>query len=261
MLNQSLINPIFGMVVIVSCLLGITFLQHPKLESLTPKTGISKAQAQREANQSKTQLSLLQKLPSLGFDNLIADWAYLSFLQYFGDGPARQKTGYALVPDYFETIVNRDPRFIKAYLYLSPATSLYAGRPDRTVALMNQGLKSLSPTEQPRSYLVWLYKATDELLFLGDSQAAKNSYEMAAKWASVSTDPDSQRLAKSARRTAKFLAQNPDSKQAQVSAWLMVLSNAVDDATRRLAIQQIQKLGGEVSIDSQGEVKVQLPQD
>lgn len=260
-MSSQLTKTIFGAAIALSCLLGVGFLQQAKLASLTSENEVSKAQAHREAEQLKTQLSLLQKLPSLGFDNLIADWAYLSFLQYFGDQPARQKTGYDLVPEYFETVVNHDPRFIKAYFYLSPATSLYAGRPDRTVALMNQGLKSLSPTEQPRAYLVWLYKATDELLFLGDSQAAKQSYEMAAKWARVSTDPDSQRLEKSARRTAQFLADNPASKSAQVSAWMMVLGNAVDAATRRLAIQRIQGLGGQVSISSQGEVKVQLPQD
>ena len=39
---------------------------------------------------------MLKNLPSFGFDNLIADWTFLKFLQYFGDDEARDVTGYDL---------------------------------------------------------------------------------------------------------------------------------------------------------------------
>ncbi len=244
------------------CLVAIAQLQLSKLSrlnALAHQPG-SKAQYVKEEVLEKTNLELLRRSPSLGFDNLIADWTFLKFLQYFGDGEVRQKMGYSIAPEYFEVIVGRDPRFIKSYLFLSSASSIYAGRADQTVALMNKGLKSLSPETSPDAYYVWLYKGTDELLFLGNTKAAQHSHKMAAQWASVSDDPDSKRIAALSRQTAQFLAGNPDSRQAQVNSWTMVLVNSVDNRTRQLATGRIEALGGQVTITPQGEVKVQLPE-
>jgi len=237
-------------------------MQIVKLSALNDLAHQSETRAQslKEQKLEGVRLNSLNKLPSLGFDNLIADWAFLNFLQYFGDSQARQKTGYSLNPKYFEVIVNRDPHFVKSYLFLSPATSIYAGRPERAVALMEKGLKSLSPDTSPDAYYVWLYKGTDELLFLGDTKASQHSHEMAASWASMSNDPDGKRIAALSNQTAQFLARNPDSRQAQVNSWTMILVNAVDNRTRQLAVNRIKALGGQVSISSQGEVKVQLPE-
>jgi len=238
-------------------LLTVAYLQ---LSGLRDQTFEKKETYLKETALEQTRLSLLKQLSAFGFDNLVADWAFLSFLQYFGDGLARQQTDYSLVPDYFEVIIKHDPRFVDAYLYLSPASSIYAGRPDKTVTLMNQGLKSLSPSI-PSSYNVWLYKGTDELLFLGNNKAAKHSHEMAAKWASQSETPDSKRIARIAGNTAQFLAKNPDSKQAQFNSWMMVLNAQVDRRARHLAIRHIEALGGKVSVTPQGELKVQPPAD
>lgn len=125
---------------------------------------------------------------------------------------------------------------------------------------MEKGLKSLSPKAPPKSYYVWRYKGTDELLFLGDSQAARKSFEKAAEWASVYADPESQNVAAISRQTAQFLARNPNSKYAQVGAWSMVLQNAVDDRTRQIAISRIEGLGGKVVVTPEGEVRIQLPE-
>lgn len=253
---QRLVKPMIAPAVVVLCLVGVVSLQLPKLNMQNRQ--LSKAEYFKQEQTEKTSLDLLKKLPSFGFDNLIADWAYLQFIQYFGDSLAREQTGYSLVPTQFEVVVNRDPRFVKALLFLSSATSLYAGRPDRTVALMNQSLKSLTPT-LPKAYFVWLYKGVDEMLFTGDSQAARHSYEMASKWASLHKDPQSQGIAARTRKTAQFLARNPRSKTAQVNAWALILANAIDDSTRQFAIRRIRTLGGQVSITPQGEVKVEVP--
>ncbi len=161
----------------------------------------------------------------------------------------------------FRTAIARDPYFLDAYLFLSGSTTLYAGMPERTIALMEQGLKFLSPQVPPKSYYVWRYKATDELLFIGDAQAAKQSFEKAAEWASTYSDAESKNVAMLSRQTAQFIASNPASKSAQVSAWVLVLNNALDDRTRQTAISRIQALGGQVTITPQGQVKVQLPKE
>ena len=221
----------------------------------------SAADFQKQAESEKLQLQLLRKVPGLGFDRLIADWAFINFLIYFGDDDARDKTGYSLSPEYFEIIVDRDPYFLKSYLFLSSSTTLYAGLPEKSVALMNRGLKALSPQIPAKSYYVWRYKATDELLFLADAQAAKNSFTKAAQWANTYSDDESKYVALSSIQTAKFLARNPNSKAAQISAWTTVLGNAFDDRTRRRAINRIQALGGIVSATPNGQFNVGIPRE
>ncbi|NET35730.1 MAG: hypothetical protein F6K19_27510 [Cyanothece sp. SIO1E1] len=242
------------------CISTLGFLQVPQLNEL--KAGAetkSLADINQDLQAEELQLSLLQEFPNLGFENLIAKWAFLRFLQYFGDDEVRAKTGYNLSPEYFETILERDPNFIDGYLFLSGSTTLYAGMPERTVELMNQKLAKLSP-DAPKSYHPWRYKGTDELLFLGDYEAAQRSFDMAADLASGFSDPESEVVVSVSRRTAQFLAQNPTSKSAQVSAWSTILNNAFDDETRKLAINQIKALGGQVMIDNQGRISIGLPE-
>ncbi len=244
-------------VVVVFCLLVAGIFQVQQLKKLRQDTGL--ANLKKELEQEKLGLEVLKQIPTFGFSNLVADSTFISFLQYFGDDAARAKTGYRLSPEYFEVILERDPYFLAAYSFLSGSTTLYAGMPERTVALMEQGLKFLSPKVPFKSYYVWRYKGADELLFLGDSRAAQHSFETAADWAGAYSDPESKNIAAISRQTAQFLFRNPASKSAQVSAWLMVLGNALDDRTRQLAISRIEALGGQVIITPQGEVKVQLP--
>ncbi|MBD1927047.1 hypothetical protein H6F74_12435 [Trichocoleus sp. FACHB-90] len=259
--RQNLSQWIGASVVTIVCSLAIGLLQVPQLKQISTKAKTaSLEELNKELQAEKLRLNLLHKTPSFGFNNLFANWAFLGFLTYLGDDSAREQTGYSLSPEYFEIIVDRDPRFFKMYLFLSNTISMYAGMPEESVALMEKGLKSLSPKAPPRSYYVWRYKGTDELLFLGDAQAARKSFEKAAEWASVYADTDSQNVAAISRQTAQFLARNPNSKYAQVGAWSMVLQNAVDDRTRKIAISRIEGLGGKVVVTPEGEVRVQLPE-
>jgi len=222
---------------------------------------ISKEQQAEALAHTQTQLNLWKKSPTFGFSNLIADWAFLQFLQYFGDDEARTDTGYGLSPDYFEVIIPRDPFYTPFYLFLSGSSSLFAGQPERTVALMDAGLSRMTPTVPADGYLAWRYKGTDELLFLGDANAAQVSFQMAADWASQANDPMAQAVAAASQRTADFLANNPVSKRAQVDAWAGILSNSFDQRTQRLAIDRIQGLGGQVTIADDGQVTIQYPQE
>lgn len=259
MLSQNFLKKITGFIATLFCLVAVVTLQQSQLNNLKKKETISAENLKQEVEAEKLRLSLLKKLPSFGFDNLIADWIFLSFLQYFGDDLARQHNGYSLSPEYFEIIVDRDPRFLDSYLFLSTSVSQYAEMPERAVALMAKGLKSLSANNPRTSYYIWRNKGIDELLFLGDGKAAQKSFEMAAAWASVHSDPESKTVEEISRKTALFLARKPDSKIAQVSAWSMILARAVDGRSRQLAISRIQALGGQVSITPEGAVKVFLP--
>ena len=240
-------------------ILGIVYLQFPRIQTRNKsKNQYSKLQIKQELQSEKLRLQFLKQLPSFGFDNAIANWVYLGFLQYFGDDEIRAKTGYSLSPEYFEIILERDPRFIQAYLALSNSTSMYAGMPERSVELTNKGLKSLSPWVPKRSYFVWRYKAIDELLFLGDSQLAQESFANAAEWASNHSDEESQLTARISQRTADYISRKPDSKHAQIAAWSMVLNQGVDENSRKRAIMEIEALGGQVIKTPEGAYKIKL---
>ncbi len=239
----------------------IVQLQFSRLSQLDRKANqpLTKAEYLREEQQIKASLQLLDKLPAFGFDNLVANWSFLNFLQYFGDDQARPKTGYRITPNFFQVIVDRDPRFLAMYPYLSASVSLYGGQPQQTVRLLQQGISKIPSAMQSEAYFLWQAKATDELLFLGKTQDARHSYEMAAAWASQSSDPQLQAIAIRSRQTAQFLATNPDSRRARVGSWYNILTNAIDDPTRQFAAKQIKALGGEI-VQRNGAFQVKLPQ-
>ncbi|MBF2068044.1 MAG: hypothetical protein IGS39_27055 [Calothrix sp. C42_A2020_038] len=243
------------------CFVGVTLLQYPRMNKmLQRKQGLSQQALERDVKLEQARLNILKVIPSFGYDNLLANWTYLSFLQYFGDDEARARTGYALSPEYFEIILKHDPRFRLAYLALSTSTSMYAAMPERSVAITEQGLKQLNPWTPADSYYIWRYKGIDELLFLGNSQAARKSFQTAADWANKHSDEDSKLSASVSQGTANFLAANPNSKHAQIAAWGMVLQNQVDKETQKRAILAIEALGGQVISTPQGN-QIRFPQN
>ncbi|WP_088890907.1 hypothetical protein [Leptolyngbya ohadii] len=251
---------ILPLLLVVVCITAIGFLQQPRLEQLRADSQTaSEAQIRQEVEAESARLSLLKKMPSLGFDNLLADWTFLNFVQYFGDSTARGKSDYRLSPDYFEIILDRDPRFIQAYTFLSTSGSMYAGLPDRSTEIIQRALERLKPNDPPQSFFAWRQLAIDQLLFVGDGEAARRSFETAAEWAKQSSLPGSETAAQVSAQTAAFLARNPNSKSAQIASWAMVLTNAPDDRTRKTAIDRIQALGGQVMLAPDGSFQVQAP--
>jgi hypothetical protein len=232
----------------------------PPLVAIICLLGIISLQAQRRSNSEsaintyvraeiaqKTQLDLYKDLPDFGFNNLMADRTYLEYIQYFGDRSAREHLGYELVPEYFAAIVDRDLNFTEAYLSLITANSLYAGEPQTTVNLMDRNLPHISLQRSEQLAQLWSQKGTDELLFLGDIAAAKKSYQMAAYSASQINEERGQELTESYLAMLKFLATNPDTKDAQILAWSTVLPNIKDDRRRQEIIDKINNLKQETS--------------
>jgi hypothetical protein len=238
-------------------LTGIIGLQKQYYsEYLNPDRNLDYFQQEKSL---ETTLGFQKKTPYFGFNNLVADWHFLQYIQYFGDEKARNKTGYHLVTDYFEAIIDANPRFIKALLSLSTSNSVFAGRPDKSVVLMDRALKSISPKYFPLAYLIWTYKATDQILFLGDIKAAKKSYETGAEWAEARGDDFGKKAAVRPRETAKFLGTNPNPTKARIYAWMQIFSDAKDQKTRLHALQQVQSLGAQILFGDRGDLKIILP--
>jgi hypothetical protein len=244
------------------CMSGVALLQFPRLQEIIKRSeNVSTEDLQKDLDVEKLNLGLLKKIPAFGFDNMVANWAYLGFCQFFGDDEARDKTGYRLSPDFFEVILKHDPKFLTAYQSLSVSTSMFAAMPEKSIELTEKGLKKLSPYTPEKSYFIWRYKGIDELLFLGDNKAAKNSFSTAADWASKYTDEESKRVADISRSTVSFLKKNPNSKYAQIATWSLVLNSKVDKKTRERAIKAIEALGARIEQTPQGNKIIMPPKD
>lgn len=239
-------------------LLAVVWLQGQRLQTMQSTEAQPLPILQLQDQRDQAQLLLRRRMPTFGYDNMIANWTFLNFLQYFGNMEVRGQLGYRLSPEFFEVIVDRDPRFFMPYLYMSSSISIYSGMPERTVEIMDRGLAVMTPQIPENSYFVWRNKAIDQLLFLGDSEGARQSFEIAADWADQSNDPD---VAQLSRQTAAFLAQNPSSREAQISGWIQVATNAVDDITFDLAIERLESLGAEILWAERGSVSVRYRTD
>ncbi len=250
-------------VILLLSTFAIAGLQWQRFQQLQAQASGNQSpeQLRRQEQQDMLRLSLLRQAPSFGFDNLIANGTFLNFLQYFGNVDARRQVGYRVSPEFFEVIVDKDPRFVDPYLFLSTSTSLFAGQPERAVVMMQRGTAAMTPTLPPGGFRVWRYKGIDQLLFLGDGDGARQSFETAAAWAEQSNQPEAATVATASRQTAAFLAQNPSSKAAQISAWIQVINLAVDDQVQAIAIERIQALGGEILALEDGRVTVRYRED
>ena len=225
------------------CLTGIVLLQSQEYKRSAQELSYDNY-VKQEQQQART-LAVQTTSPHLGFDNLVADWSYLNFVQYFGDRQARETIGYRLVPEYFTAIANIDPRFSQAHLRLSIANSMYAGNAETTIALMEEVLASVNPESEDVA-LLWTSKGLDELLFLGNKQAAIDSYKMAARWSSLTASERPDGLTIKDLETALESVSEIDLKEVQVRAWSSVLVHIKDNQRKQEIIKKIDDLQREI---------------
>lgn len=208
--------------------------------------------------QEQVRLRLLKETPSFGFDNLLANWVFLNFLQYYGDDEARKKTGFNLSPEYFDIITRRDPRFVGTYLFLSGSVSHQLGQPDIAVQFMKRGTEALSPEIDPLAFQIWRFMSLDQLLLLGDVPGSIYSLEKAADWVKGTENAELEPLF---RQTATFLRKEPNSKPIRVLAWGAIYQQATaigDKQTQERAKREIVTLGGKV-FEKDGRLFIQPP--
>ena len=258
----KLLRSLFPLGIVISAISGIIFLQSHEIQ----KTEHQLEQTEYMAQESKEKKSLIffENLPSLGLQNLMADWLYLQFIQYFGDNPAREKTDYKLCPIYFKNIVTRDSRFTNAVINLDVCTSIFAGYPLQSIQYLTDSVEKIQPKMEGvtiRPYYIWRALGMAQLLFSGEPLAAAESYKKAIEWAKEYQDEDSQRFIANLQKSVNYLAKNPDSTMAQIGAWVNVLNTNPDEKTFKRVVQEIKSLGGTVEISSDGQLKVTLPKN
>lgn len=226
-------------------LAGIVLLQGQEYKKSAQK--LNSADYLTQEQEQARLVNWQQESSHLGFDNLKANWSYLNFVQYFGDQQAREMIGYKLVPEYFATITSIDPRFTQAHLNLSIANSMYAGNPEKTIALMERVLESVDPESEQAAFL-WTSKGLDELLFMGDKTAAINSYKMATKWAALTTTERPDGLTIKDLELALKDTNEIELKEAQIRAWSSVLAYIRDNQKQREILDRIASLKADILV-------------
>jgi hypothetical protein len=257
---SQLKQPLGLMICLSTLVVSLINIQQGKLNILKADTrSLSLETLQRETKIKSSSLAVWKQMPAFGFKNLIADFTFINYLQYFGDQEAREIDGYGIGLDYFDVIVQKDPKFYYSYFFLSSVGSMYVAQPEKSIALMNQGFQKITPQAPQNSYYLWRMKGVDELLFLNNSQAAQQSLQKSADWARIVGDEEGLRVAAISQKTADTLAQNPNSKEAQFGGWSLVLNNAVDLKAKRIAVHKLRELGGKVYLDENGQIKIDKP--
>jgi len=247
---------------IIITLAGLGVLELQKQEQARVEAQLKQTKYDVEAYQSQRELSALRLLPAVGFDNLLADWVFLRFIQYFGDTKTREATNYELCPTYFNLVIRHDPRFTNAVHYLDLCTSIFAGYPKESINNLQNSLSTMKPKMEGitlRPYYLWRSLGIAQILFLGEPLEAAQSYETAIEWAKPYNDTLSYQFINNAQQSISFLKTNPDVVLAQIGAWASVLGNNPDERMLTRVIKEVEALGGEVEVKPNGEVRFIAP--
>jgi tetratricopeptide (TPR) repeat protein len=171
---------------------------------------------------------------SFGLRNLLADWYWLQFVQYFGDIAAREKTNYHYSAAYLELITALDPQFIGAYSAASYAVAEAQQNPDRALQLMRQGIARNQGRHVP---LMWsLYQRAAGVAFL-----YKNDYGLAAQYFEAALkEPGAPRVLQAF--AAAFYRANNDWERA-IPLWIDVYLSSPVPQNRKNAKNQLLKMG------------------
>ena len=246
------------MTIAAAAITGIIKLQQPQLQQLSARD-VASPEDQR---QESLNLSLMNRSPSFGLDNILADWAFLNFVQYDGDTATRKAVGYPLAPKYFEMITRLDPRFVDSYVFLSSIMSYQMGMPKEAIALMDRGTSALTPKDHPRAFLVWRLKGLDQLLMANDLDASQFSYDQAGDWALASSDASVRAVGPIFKQTAEFIRTDPNNKTVLLWSWSAIYDQAVvtrDEVTQARAREMLLKIGAIERKDEKGSVYFSLP--
>jgi tetratricopeptide (TPR) repeat protein len=249
-LIRTLVRGLIAAGIFGTSALGILGLQQGRLRQIQTR---AQSAALAEAQQALS-LKALHRLPKggLGFNNMIADWAFLRFLDYYGDEEARDQTGFGSSPAFFDLITTRDPRFVDTYLFLSGTLSYQLGQPELALQYMQRGLDALSPETHARAYQVPSLMGMDQLLLLGDTAGASQSYAKATEWAKGSMDPEERKMAQVFNRVSTYLQRDPDSSTVRFWAWGLIFDQSRtigDRKTQDRARRELLTLGAQENQD------------
>lgn len=200
-------------------------------------------------------LLLATTLEWLGAKNLGVSWLWLEFIQYYGDTPSRAQTGHGLSLKYLDRIIALDPQFLTVYPWVT-SVAFSGGVPDEAEKLIDQGLKSLTREQHPQAWKLLVDKAVIQFLLKGNSAQGTKNYYAAADWLdAIGQEAEAHAF----RSLGGRLEASPNSRRVRFDIWLTVLQGTADPETRKRAIIELGKLGGEFVFSPDGQLERIIP--
>lgn len=162
---------------------------------------------------------------SLGYDQLLADMAWLSFVQVIGDSRVATKQDILIVYDYLDLITKLDPHFIKPYWFAAFTLGGDFHRPWMAQRLIDRGLAK----HQDNWYLPYI-AGINQYLFAHRETEAARYYRMAAKF------PDAPKWL---GRQAEILQAKIPSLVKEVNTWDTIYRNSTDALVKERAKERL----------------------
>src|SRR5258707_14395531 len=140
-----------GVPLLFGAVFAVARVNEPRAAALRPGPDVLNISSAR----------VIKKL-SLGYESLMADIYWTRVVQYYGDKRHAQEEGdtseamhhYPLLDSLLDITVTRDPRLDVAYkagaIFLAEPVPRGAGRPDKAVLLLRQGVAN-----NPEQWRLW----------------------------------------------------------------------------------------------------------
>lgn len=183
------------------------------------------------------------KYVTLGFDQQLADIAWLQFIQYFGENSKILRSGgtkydFSYTYKYIDVITTLDPHFSYAYWFGAFAIADEMKEPDLAMKVIKKGVE-----ENPDNW--WLPYAASimELMYF-------NNMPEAARYADIAYKLNPKRV-KNFRNVLKSRAKIQE-KNRQI--WLQIYTDARDrgdEMTMQRAEEKLKKLGYRIKLNTE----------
>ncbi len=211
------------MKVLLVCALLVVVIQYSHLRTI--------AGLERQPRQSAEEYlpsSLALKMLSLGFDQFLADFYWLQFVQYLGDSEQRAKDNYADAERYVDLIASLDPKFINAYYFAAFIIGSEQHSPNLAAQIIDRGIEA----NQDSWYLPFI-AGINQYLYAHDEVKAAKYYRMAAKF------PEAPKWL---GRQAEILEAKIPSTIKEINVWDSIYNSSTDSVIKERARKKLASL-------------------
>lgn len=207
----------YGLVLLL-CIV-IVLVSHRRIEAY------GSSGEQKKLQSSFIQLSNWLPYFTFGYNQLLADFAWLGFIQTIGESRVKSNQDILIIYDYLDLITLLDPEFIKPYWFAAFTLGGDFHRPWMAQRLIDRGLKA----HQENWYLPYI-AGVNQYLFAHKEVEAARYYRMAAKF------PDAPKWL---TRQAEILEAKIPSLVKEVNTWDTVYANATDPIVKERAKERL----------------------
>jgi tetratricopeptide (TPR) repeat protein len=165
---------------------------------------------------------------AFGFNELVADAAWLRALQYYGEHRISDRR-YPYLETLFQTVTDLDPRFVNAYIFGALTLAEDEGQLERGLALLQRGMAA-----NPESW--WLVFEYGFLQYIHGNDPDRAGHWLARAARMEDSPPWVRRLA------AHASAKSGD-RETAIALWLEMYHNSENEEIRRIARDYLARLG------------------